>query len=134
MNPEQMRIVRECVSASMTGAMTFPQIVGRLAEMGIERYHADYTRNEITSYRADGDSLVIAVPWESHETGIEFSPADVAAAVRQSQRGEHTYADFVRKTMSAGCVGYFVQITGRRAIYFGRNGDCHVELFPTPTN
>jgi uncharacterized protein YbcV (DUF1398 family) len=51
--------------------------------------------------------------------------------VRQSQRNEHTYLDFIRKTMAAGCVGYFVQITGRRAIYFGRNGESHVELFPT---
>jgi hypothetical protein len=31
--------------------------------------------------------------------------------------------------MAAGCVGYFVQIAGRRAIYFGRNGEFHVEQF-----
>jgi len=33
--------------------------------------------------------------------------------------------------MAAGCVGYFVQIAGRRALYFGRNGESHVELFPS---
>lgn len=60
----------------------------------------------------------------------EFSASAVQAAVRQSQRNEHPYADFIRKTMAAGCVGYFVQITGRRALYFGRNGETHVELFP----
>ncbi len=32
--------------------------------------------------------------------------------------------------MAAGCVGYFVQITGRRVIYFGRSGESHVEQFP----
>ncbi len=49
----------------------------------------------------------------------------------ESQRGEHSYGDFLRKTMAAGCVGYFVQIAGRRALYFGRNGESHVELFPS---
>lgn len=32
--------------------------------------------------------------------------------------------------MAAGCVGYFVQITGQQVLYFGRNGECHIELFP----
>ena len=50
--------------------------------------------------------------------------------MRQSQRGEHTYVDFLRKTMAAGCVGYCVHIRGRRALYFGRDGDVHVERFP----
>jgi uncharacterized protein YbcV (DUF1398 family) len=110
--------------------MTFPQVVGRLAAIGVERYHADYSRQEITYYLPDGDSRVVAAPHEAHATAIEFSPAAVEAAVRQSQREEHTYTDFVRKTMAAGCVGYFVQISGRRVIYFGRNGESHVEHFP----
>lgn len=62
---------------------------------------------------------------------MEFASSSIEAAVRQSQRHEHTYLDFVSKTMAAGCVGYFVQITGRRVIYFGRNGDSQVEHFPT---
>ena len=64
-------------------------------------------------------------------TGGEFSAAAVEAAVRQSQRNEHTYAEFVQKTMAAGCVGYFVQITGKQALYFGRQGEVHVEKFPS---
>lgn len=62
--------------------------------------------------------------------GFELSVSDVVAAVQQSQRGEHSYRDVIRKTMAAGCVGYFVQITGRRVIYFGRGGDFHIECFP----
>jgi uncharacterized protein YbcV (DUF1398 family) len=78
----------------------------------------------------DGDSMVVATPHPSHATAVEFTASTVEAAVRQSQRNEHTYLDFIRKTMAAGCVGYFVQITGRRVIYFGRNGESHVEHFP----
>jgi uncharacterized protein YbcV (DUF1398 family) len=123
--------MQECARASMSGELTFPEIVGKLIEIGVERYHADYSRQEITYYLPDGDSLVVASPHSAHSTGVEFSPSAVESAVRQSQNNEHTYADFVRKTMTAGCVGYFVQIAGRRAIYFGRNGESHTELFPT---
>ena len=59
-----------------------------------------------------------------------FSDAGVDAAVRSIQRGEIQYAEFVRGTMAAGCVGYFVPIAGRHAIYFGRKGERHLEPFP----
>jgi uncharacterized protein YbcV (DUF1398 family) len=131
MDAEVARVFQHCVQGSQTGEMTFPQIVGQLMEIGCERYHADYSRQEITYYLANGDSLVVPSPHEAHPTAKDFSPAAVEAAVRQSQRNEHSYADFVRKTMAAGCVGYFVQITGQRAIYFGRNGESHTELFPS---
>jgi len=130
MNAEQTQIVQGCARGALTGEVSFPEIIGTLAQIGVERYHADYSRQEITYYLADGDSLVVATPHPAHSTGLEFSSSDVEAAVRQSQRNEHTYLDFIRKTMAAGCVGYFVQIAGRRVLYFGRNGECHVELFP----
>jgi uncharacterized protein YbcV (DUF1398 family) len=135
MNTEMAWVIQECAEGALSGDLTFPEIVGKLAEIGIERYHADYSRQEITYYFPDGDSLVVASPHPSHATAVEFSASSVEAAVRQSQRNEHSYLDFIRKTMAAGCVGYFVQITGRRVIYFGRNGESHVEHFPSvPVN
>lgn len=131
MNAEQTQTIQRCADGAFNGDMAFPEIVGRLTQIGVERYHADYSRQEITYYLPDGDSLVVAMLHSSHATATEFSASAVEAAVRQSQRNEHAYPDFVRKTMAAGCVGYFVQITGRRAVYFGRNGESHVELFPT---
>ena len=131
MNTEHIHVIQACANGALTGEIAFPEIVGRLTQIGVERYHADYSRQEITYYLADGESLVVATPHPSHATAQVFSASCVEAAVRQSQRNEHTYLDFIRKTMAAGCVGYFVQITGRRAIYFGRNGESHVEHFPT---
>jgi len=130
MNAEQSQVIQGCLQGALSDAVSFPEIVGRLAEIGVERYHADYSREEVTYYLPDGDSLVVPAPHPSHATGVEFSASAVESAVRQSQRNEHTYLEFIRKTMAAGCVGYFVQITGRRAIYFGRNGESHVEHFP----
>lgn len=131
MNAEQSQVIQGCAQRALTGEFTFPEIVDRLARIGVERYHADYSRREITYYLTDGDSLVVATPHPCHITAVEFTASAVEAAVLQSQRNEHTYLDFIRKTMAAGCVGYFVQIAGRRVIYFGRNGDLHVEHFPS---
>lgn len=130
MNLHTAMVIHDAVRDSITGAAQFPQIVAALAGVGVERYHADYSRHEKTFYLADGDSLVVTMPCEAFPTGEAFSPERVESAVRASQRNEHTYTDFVRKTMAAGCVGYFVQITGRRAMYFGRDGEVHMEWFP----
>jgi uncharacterized protein YbcV (DUF1398 family) len=132
MTPEQRQQIEECARASLAGEIVFPELVGRLTAIGVERYHADYSRQETTYYLPGGDSVVVSSPHAPHPTALAFDQDGVAAAVRSSQRNEHTYQDFVRKTMDAGCVGYFVQITGRRAIYFGRNGDSHTEQFPSP--
>ncbi len=130
MNQEQQAVIQQCAHAAWTGELVFPEIVQRLGALGVERYHTDYSRQEITYYLADGDSLVVSTPHPAHRTAPEFSATDVESAVRQSQRGEHTYPDFVQKSMAAGCVGYFVQITGRRVLYFGRDGQTHTECFP----
>ncbi len=134
MDSERKEIVAACARAALNGERTFAEIVRQLAEIGVERYHADYSRQEVTYYFPDGNSAVVATPHPAHATAEEFAPAAVEAAVRKSQRNEHTYLDFIEKTMSAGCVGYFVQITGRRVIYFGRTGECHVEHFPAAPN
>jgi uncharacterized protein YbcV (DUF1398 family) len=130
MNQERVLTVYAGVRASQTGERTFPEIVQQLAAVGVERYHADYTRLEKTFYFADGESIVTTIPHEPQRIGDEFSVAEIEAAVRQSQRSEHTYPEFVRKTIAAGCVGYWVHLSGRHAVYFGRKGEAHVERFP----
>ncbi|MGC4007047.1 MAG: DUF1398 family protein [Pirellulales bacterium] len=130
MHADTTRLLDQCVADSHSGVAAFSEIVGRLIALGVERYHVDYSRGETTFYLPDGDSHVVPSPHEPQPTRSAFDAAAVQAAVQQSQRNEHGYPDFVRKTMAAGCVGYFVQITGRRAIYFGRDGEIHVELFP----
>lgn len=132
MTPKQIAIVQETAALSHASKIDFREAVRRLVAEGVERYHVDYSRTETTFYNTDGQSLVVPMRLPPHEIAAKFSVEGVAAAVRQSQRGEHTYADFLAKTASAGCVGYFAQLSGRRVIYFGRDGDMHTEHFPAP--
>lgn len=130
MSPEQQAEIETCVAGSLTGAMRFPEVVARLTAIGVERYHADYSRHEATYYLTSGDSHCVPVAHPQQTIASRFSAAAVEAAIRQSQQGAISYPEFVALTMAAGCVGYFVQITGRCAMYFGRDGEQHREPFP----
>lgn len=138
MNDTQRTVIHECAARSAAGTISFGEVVGRLMEAGIERYHADYCRRENTFYVPDGSSLVVAMAHGDDASpdaappsiAAAFSARDVEAAIRKAQRGEIMYPEFVRLTTAAGCVGYFVQISGRCVQYFGRNGELHVEPFP----
>jgi uncharacterized protein YbcV (DUF1398 family) len=132
MTEQQTAMIQECAALSIAGKISFGAVVNRLMGIGLERYHADYTRHECTYYMPDGQSLVVPVNHSPQPIAQTFSATGVEAAVRQAQRGEIFYPEFLKQTFAAGCVGYFVQITGRQVIYFGRNGEQHVEKFPLP--
>jgi uncharacterized protein YbcV (DUF1398 family) len=110
--------------------MSFPEVVGKLIGAGVERYHADLVRSEKTYFLPSGESRVIPNEAIARTPAGEFSATSVEAAVRAIQKGEINYKTFCERVMEAGCVGYHVSIAGRRAVYYGRSGDSHIEYFP----
>jgi uncharacterized protein YbcV (DUF1398 family) len=129
MNQHEIDSVTECSRGSHDGRLSFPEVVGKLMAAGVERYHADFSRGEITYYMPDGSSHVVKNE-EGADAAGEFSPGAVQAAIRAIQARAMNYRQFCAAILAAGCVGYFVCLTGRRAIYFGRMGDNYVEPFP----
>ncbi len=134
MNLQQTAIIEECARLSLEGKISFGDVVLRLMSIGLERYHADYARRECTYYMPNGESIALSIEHPDEPIADAFSAEGVRAAVQQAQRGEIVYPEFLKLTFAAGCIGYFVQISGRQVIYFGRNGDQHVERFPLPSN
>jgi len=132
MDDHRKAVARACLDAAEAGTMTFPQIVGTLMADGFESYLVDFRRAVTTYYLPDGDSIELP----THKIDVAIAPAfDVApvqAAIREAQRlvPGYTYMGFCRKVASAGCDGYVVSFSGRRAVYFGRTAETHVELFP----
>jgi uncharacterized protein YbcV (DUF1398 family) len=122
-------VVREMSEASDEERITFPEVVKALMEVGVERYHADLVAGRKTYYLPDGAFEETS----AHKVGgaaLKFSPEGVEKAVRAIQRQQIAYREFCRLIADAGCVGYFVSLAGRRAVYYGRTGDEHVEWFP----
>lgn len=123
-------VLQECTEASDQERITFGEVVGRLIEADVERYHADLMRAEKIYYMLDGSSHLVASKAIDTRPSDTFSPDGVQAAVRSIQAGKTKYRTFCRQIMEAGCVGYLVSMQGQRAVYYGRSGETYVEPFP----
>jgi uncharacterized protein YbcV (DUF1398 family) len=132
MDARMMQIAATCLRAAEEGTMSFPEIVGMLMEAGFESYAIDFRRAAATYYLPDGDSLPL--PTRRIETLIapELDTGVLRDAIRDAQQSApgYTYGGFCRKVMAGGCAGYVVSFSGRRAVYFGRTAEIHVEHFP----
>lgn len=125
-------VLQVCQALAFAGRITFPETVGRMLETGVERYDADLTRLETTHYGVDGATHIESIPLtNAPAVPTEFSAGAVQAAIEASRGREIEYPEFLRRVMTAGAASYSVYLNGRKAIYFGRNGDFHVEPFPT---
>jgi uncharacterized protein YbcV (DUF1398 family) len=123
--------ILEAAQATLAGTMTFPQVVAKLIEAGVEYYHVDYVGARMRFYDAAGVCVTTPIAYEglpavAGELDVEALRADIRDS---QQKGQH-YRDFTVRAMRAGVQGYFAFLRGRRVTYFGRAGDQHTEWFP----
>lgn len=111
--------------------MPFPKIVMALSKDGVESYHVDYIRGEGIYYYSNNESLVEKYEHSFPEVNRDFSQEGIQKAIKNAQAGVSKYPDFIQESAAAGCSYYIVHITGKQVIYFGRNGQLHVEPFPS---
>jgi uncharacterized protein YbcV (DUF1398 family) len=136
MDQNSIAIFHECSAGSIAETLNFPGVLAKLAAIGAEGYHCDLYRREKTYYLPDGSSHVESEPeLDPHEFNGEhiarrFSEDGIKTALESVQTGTITYVEFLRRIMAAGCVGYTVNLTGRRALYFGRHAEIYIEPFP----
>src|SRR5271170_6264443 len=105
----------------------------KLMEAGVESYFCDFHRATKTYYLPDGEIFEVPAEKLAVQPGQEFRRSGVEAAIHEAQanKPDYTYRGFCEKVLAAGCVGYIVSLAGRRAVYFGRTAETHVELFPS---
>ncbi|MEQ9348458.1 MAG: DUF1398 family protein [Thalassospira sp.] len=132
MENSQKSVAQTCLNGAEDGTMTFPEIVGTLMQAGFESYAVDFRRSLAVYYLADGQS----VEFPTHKTGspvaADFNRDAIMSAIREAQQliPGYTYKGFCAKVAAAGCAGYIVSFSGRRALYLGRTAETHVEHFP----
>ncbi len=131
MDASLVALAERCLRGAENDTMTFPEIVKTLAEAGFEGYAVDFRALTATYYLQDGASAVLAVH-EAAAVAAAFDAAPIQAAIREAQSlaPGYSYRGFCRKVATAGCAGYLVSFSGRRALYYGRTAETHVELFP----
>lgn len=128
--PEQ--IAQRCLQSAYDGSMDFPNIVGTLMRAGFESYDVDYRRHCNIYYKPNGESIVLPIPQHAHPVAAVFDVDAIRAAIHEAQTHAvgYTYQGFCDKVIAAGCAGYKVSFLGKRAVYFGRTAETHVEHFP----
>jgi uncharacterized protein YbcV (DUF1398 family) len=120
----------ECMKLSFADT-PFPQVLQRLVGAGVASYTADLMKLRNTYYGSNGAAYDEALPLhDGPAIAPAFDAAVVAASVKAIQRGEIGYDAFLRRIMGAGCSHYEVFIGGRKAMYFGRDGEFYTEPFP----
>ncbi len=127
-------VIHECTLLSFEDKITFPQVVQKLAAIGVERYVADLIRLHRTTYNTNNETYVESLPLkDAPAVPSSFNQSGVRVAIAAIQQGKINYTEFLRQMMKAGCCRYEVYITGKKVMYLGRDGEHHIENFPTKT-
>jgi uncharacterized protein YbcV (DUF1398 family) len=122
--------IRECMTASFADT-PFPLVVQRLAGAGVTNYTADLIALRKTYYNGGAESVDEPLPlMQAPAIAATFDRDAVEKTVKAIQRKDIGYADFLRGIMQAGCARYSVFFVGRKAMYFGRDGEFYTEPFP----
>ena len=123
-------LIREVLAESQAGKLTFPEVVRRLLDVGVESYFCDLAVRQETFYMSNGKTYSEKMTLPPAPIAQEFSPSEVVAAIRDAQAHAIRYPEFVKRSVAAGVIAYWAFLTGKRVIYFGRKGELHIEEFP----
>lgn len=124
-------VILECKKLSLEGKITFPEVVKRLLQAGVELYHVDLIKQRATYYgeqkqTLDTDFSLSQLPVVSDV----FDAQAVAQSVKRSQKREIDYVTFITEVMKAGTYAYTAYLKGKRVAYLGKMGEMHIEHFP----
>lgn len=124
-------LIRQTFEASQAGTIHFGQVIAALMSADVESYFVDYRTRQVTYYFPNDETLQLSYAADGEVFAQDFDQAAVKVAIVGAQKGEVMYPEFKKLTQKAGCIGYFVWIKGRHVSYLGRNGETHVEYFPS---
>ena len=124
-------IINECKSLSLKGQITFPEVVAKLASIGVERYIIDLVGLKGLYYSVKNESYLSDFDFNPLPISQRFDIETIKNTIADIQQELINYQTFLQRIIESGCSHYEVYITGRKVIYFGRDGSHHIELFPS---
>jgi uncharacterized protein YbcV (DUF1398 family) len=90
----------------------------------------DFATKQKTHYLANGTTHTVPLILDPGPIAEDFNGAGLVAAIRGAQADTVRYPEFVKRSTTAGVIGYWAFLTGKRVTYFGRKGEQHIEEFP----
>src|SRR3546814_19926242 len=76
MDAERIAVARTCLDAAQNGSLSFPEIIGKLADAGFEGYAVDYRCNTQTCYLPEGDSIPLDLPRSATAVAAVFARSE----------------------------------------------------------
>ena len=125
-------VIHAVLTETQAGKLIFPEVVRRLLEAGVESYFCDLATGAETVYMVDGRTHSEKMTLPLAPIAPDFSSSELIAAIRGAQTDTVRYPEFVKRSTAAGVIAYWAFLTGKKVIYFGRQGESHTELFPQP--
>lgn len=123
-------VIEGCTRQTNSGLLNFPEMLGKLIEVGVESYFVDYRNSEISYYLSTNQVLQVDIKVADVDIPETINKDAIVSAIRGAQNNLVRYPEFIELTMKAGCVGYIVWISGKYVSYYGRKGEVHNEYFP----
>jgi len=122
--------INECLELSHVGKITFLEVAQKLAAASAQRYIVDLIGLKMLYYGNEDETYTAPFSFKNSKVALEFNPQAVQSAIKDIQQQKIDYHTFLNLIMKAGCSHYEVFITGKKAIYTGRDGSHHIEHFP----
>jgi uncharacterized protein YbcV (DUF1398 family) len=126
-----IKTINECFMLSLAGKITFPEAVKKLADIDTERYIIDLVGLKKLYYGTNNQTYIGSFEFEAGKVKEIFNQEEIKKTISDIQQNKINYQTFLHRIIAAGCSHYEVFITGKKAIYFGRDGTHHIELFPS---
>lgn len=127
---DAVQTIHHVLTEAHAGRITFPEVVKHFLDVNVESYFVDLRARQDILYLNNGATLAEPLDLDYGPIAQQFSKPAIVAALRAAQRDEIRYPEFMRRAAAAGVVAYWAMLTGKRVLYFGRQGDIHVEWFP----
>src|SRR3546814_17216888 len=87
MDAERIAVARTCLDAAQDGSLSFPEIIGTLADAGFEGYAVDYRCNTQTCYLPERYRITLDLPRSATAVAAVFDRGRVAPLVRGGEGG-----------------------------------------------
>ena len=110
--------------------MSFPEVISKLISSGTERYITDLVGLKKIYYSVQGKAYLTSLDFPVFDVAPTLNENEIKNALHAIQTGNIDYQTFLQRIIAAGCCHYEVFITGKKVIYFGRDGSQYVEFFP----
>ncbi|HSC83359.1 MAG TPA: hypothetical protein VLC30_07040 [Pseudomonas sp.] len=128
MNSSTKRVIEHCSNALNQGCANLAQVIDRLGEAGIESCHADYRIPALIFYAPSGASYSLPLPACDKSIANGFDHSALQHALEVEHNGGMDFPEFTRRTLEAGCIGFFLWLEGWHATFLGRHGEIHDAL------